>query len=83
MGVEGTPTMDTSIAQDVAQTYRVACVATVHLEPRSTIWTTLPADSVICGRDVLPLGWVGWEQDGTIRGYLHRGDLDIVQDAAS
>jgi hypothetical protein len=78
--------MVASIPQDAAPPacfYRVACVATVHIEQRSTVWWALAADTIIIGREVLPPGWVAWEQDGTIRGYLHRGDLDILHGAAS
>jgi hypothetical protein len=78
--------MDAIVSQDAAdgaRFYRVACVATVHIEQRSTVWWALAADTIIIGREVAPPGWVAWEKDGTVCGYLHRGDLDMLQAAAS
>lgn len=57
-------------------TYTTARVATIHLEPRGTVWTTLPADSIIQGCEVSPPGWVAWVRNRRVAGYLHRGDLD-------
>ena len=58
--------------------YKTACQASVHLAPRSIAQTTLPADAIIHARASAIVGWVRWEREKRVCGYLHIGDLDPV-----
>lgn len=57
-------------------TYRTIRTALVSLTPGSIAQYDIPADSIVTCAAAAEPGWLRWERDGHIEGYLRETDVE-------
>jgi hypothetical protein len=64
------------MTEAILTTYRTIRPAHVYLTPDSAAWYVLDEDSVIQCAPAAEPGWLRWERDGHVEGYVKAADAE-------